>query len=99
MGELLRGSARFQNRKGPLLSHPLPHAVDQQLEVTMREFCEECGGDAQKEELIPIHLTIKGVKRTWYFHNRKPPMNCLEQWLRNQRARFDAGIPIGEDAL
>ncbi|HLY40497.1 MAG TPA: hypothetical protein VKR52_04745 [Terracidiphilus sp.] len=55
-----------------------------------RAICEFCAGDERIGDLTPIHLFINGVKHTFYFHNNEVPKNCLQLWLREQRARYNA---------
>lgn len=55
----------------------------------MRQLCEQCGCDEPEIALTPIHIFIRGVRRTVFFHNTKEK-RCLEQWLRDQRTLYAA---------
>ncbi|HEY2471058.1 MAG TPA: hypothetical protein VGI45_24900 [Terracidiphilus sp.] len=54
-----------------------------------REICEFCGTDEQEIVLTPIHITIPGIQKTYFFHNTIEH-RCLEAWLRDQRALLHA---------
>jgi len=54
-----------------------------------RQVCEHCAGDEATGVLTPVHVDIKGLTKTWYFHNRHKN-DCLAQFIAEKRAAYQA---------